>query len=88
MIGPLRSVGPHNARSSRAAMGHWRFLDEWDGFVLLRDERHVSIRFSTDITGYKWGGMVQVEGGLKVYQTIGLIRTGSSQSWCWKASGF
>lgn len=46
----------------REEVEHWRFLDDWEGYVPWRDERHVSINISTDSSSYKWGGVVDLQG--------------------------
>ena len=38
---------------------HWRFLDEWDGFVPWRGERHLQIELSTDASLFRWGAVVE-----------------------------
>ena len=47
-------------------VSHWRFLDGWAGFLPWRDERHISIKMSTDSSNFKWGGVVDVKGKKQV----------------------
>lgn len=43
-------------------IGHWRFLDDWEGFLPWRDERHMRVEVYTDSSNYKWGGVVEDQG--------------------------
>uniref|UniRef100_A0A8W8MKM7 Tyr recombinase domain-containing protein n=1 Tax=Magallana gigas TaxID=29159 RepID=A0A8W8MKM7_MAGGI len=42
----------------REEIEFWKFLDNWNGFVSWRSERHLQISLATDSSGYKWGALV------------------------------
>lgn len=42
----------------REEIEFWNFLDNWNGFVSWRSERHLQISLATDSSGYKWGALV------------------------------
>ena len=44
--------------SLREGICHWRFLDEWSGFVLWREEKHARLSLSTDASNSEWGYVV------------------------------
>ena len=37
---------------------YWRFLDNWQGMLKWKDEKHLVVSMSTDSSLYKWGGRV------------------------------
>ena len=42
----------------REEIAYWRFLDNWQGMLKWKDEKHLVISMSTDSSLYKWGGRV------------------------------
>lgn len=46
----------------RCELKHWRFIDSWEGFVSLREERHLQLPLFTDSSKFKWGAMVMLQG--------------------------
>lgn len=41
----------------------WRFLDQWESHIPWRQEKHVSLRMSTDASGFRWAASVHLESG-------------------------
>ena len=39
---------------------HWRFLDDWNGYLPWKDEKHVSITLFCDASDVGWGGVLKV----------------------------
>ena len=42
----------------RGEISHWLFLESWDDPLPWRDERHVQISVSTDVSASGWGAAV------------------------------
>lgn len=40
---------------------HWAFLDEWEGFVPWRSEKHMQVTMATDASSYRWSAVVEHE---------------------------
>ncbi|CAC5412043.1 unnamed protein product [Mytilus coruscus] len=38
----------------------WRFLDEWEGKLEWKRERHLSVTIFTDASTFKWGGVFEI----------------------------
>ncbi|KAI8480228.1 hypothetical protein Bbelb_420270 [Branchiostoma belcheri] len=49
--------------SVREEIQYWRFLDQWEGHVPWRTEKHESIELYSDASGFRWGGSVATEEG-------------------------
>ncbi|KAI8494118.1 hypothetical protein Bbelb_284650 [Branchiostoma belcheri] len=49
--------------SVRKELEHWRFLDQWQGHIPWRSEKHESIRLFSDASGFRWGGSLVTEQG-------------------------
>lgn len=49
--------------SLREEICHWRFLDQWLGFVPWREEKHARLSLSTDASNFGWGCIVHGSGG-------------------------
>ena len=43
-------------------MEHWWFIDSWEGSVSWRDERHLQLPLFTDLSLFKWGAVVMING--------------------------
>ena len=39
---------------------YWKFLDNWQGILKWKDERHLVVSMSSDSSLYKWGGRVSL----------------------------
>lgn len=50
--------------SLREEICHWRFLDQWLGFVPWREEKHARLSLSTDASNFGWGCIVHGPGGI------------------------
>ena len=46
------------AGSLVAEIEHWRFVDDWEGFIPWRSERHWQVVLVTDASQFKWGASV------------------------------
>ena len=44
---------------------HWRFLDEWSGFISWREEKHARLSLSTDASNSGWGCVVHDPHGVQ-----------------------
>ena len=58
------SIATKNSRSVqmkddlRQEIEHWRFIDNWDGFVPWRSEKHLQVEIATDASLFRWGAVV------------------------------
>ena len=58
------SIATKNSRSVpmkndlREEIEHWRFLDDWEGFVPWRSEKHLQVEIPTDASLFRWGAVV------------------------------
>ena len=52
----------------REEIAYWRFLDNWQGMLKWKDEKHLVVSMSSDSSLYKWGGRVHLpqEGDVEV----------------------
>ena len=44
----------------RNELEHWKFLDSWDGFLPWREERHCSVKVTSDASNAGWAGIVSL----------------------------
>ncbi|KAK3707290.1 hypothetical protein QZH41_004234 [Actinostola sp. cb2023] len=47
----------------REEIEHWRFLDNWQECLHWPQEKHITIKISSDASNYAWGGVISVPGG-------------------------
>lgn len=40
----------------RTEIAHWRFLDNWQGFLPWRNESHLQVQLFSDASNFGWGG--------------------------------
>ena len=40
-------------------ISHWKFLDNWEGFVPWREERHIQFNLATDASSFRWGAITE-----------------------------
>ncbi len=50
----------------REEIEHWKFVDNWDGCLKWKPERHLSVTASSDSSLFKWAGHTVVPGQGKV----------------------
>lgn len=43
-------------------ISHWRFLDNWQGFLPWRNESHLQVRLFSDASNFGWGGCLFIPG--------------------------
>ena len=48
-------------------VGHWNFLDDWEGFVSWRNEQHLQVVLATDSSCFKWGAFMLVQGNVQEF---------------------
>ncbi|XP_069101991.1 uncharacterized protein [Argopecten irradians] len=46
----------------RQELLHWKFLDNWEGCMTWRSERHLQLVLATDASLYKWGAFLKLNG--------------------------
>ena len=49
----------------RKELEHWRFLDNWEGSLRWKDERHLSIMLCSDASNSGWAGVLPLPAGSK-----------------------
>lgn len=42
----------------KSEIEHWRFLDDWEGYVPWRKEKHLQINIATDASLFRWAGVI------------------------------
>lgn len=53
------------SKGLREEIEFWRFLDSWDRSIPWRQERHVSLRMSTDASSFRWAATLHLASGDK-----------------------
>ena len=67
-----RSKPVRMSKNLKNELEHWIFVDSWEGFLPWKQERHFTVKITSDASISGWGGILSFPGGSK--QITGFLK--------------